>query len=86
MGENAKSSAATVFGAPQSVISLNSIEKALQIKDFVKRNWTPIKIRIVSKLVSGYGAPEGIRTPGTWRRRPVLYPAELQTIMYEKRR
>ena len=30
------------------------------------------------------GAPEGIRTPGTWRRRPVLYPAELQTQMYEK--
>ena len=56
VGENAKSSAATVFGAPQSLISLNSIEKALQIKDFAKRNRTPIKIRIVSKLVSGSGA------------------------------
>ena len=33
-----------------------------------------------------FGAPEGIRTPGTWRRRPVLYPAELRTLMYEKRR
>lgn len=30
--------------------------KALQIKDFIKRNWTPIKIRMVSKLVSSYGA------------------------------
>ena len=24
------------------------------------------------------GAPEGIRTPGTWLRRPLLYPTELQ--------
>ena len=56
MGENAKGSAATVSGTLRSLISLNSIEKALQIKDFVKRNWTPIKIRIVSKLVSSYGA------------------------------
>ena len=62
MGENAKSSAATVFRVPQSLISLKSIEEALQIKDFIKRNWTPIKIRIVSKLVSSYGGPEGIRT------------------------
>ncbi len=31
-------------------------QKALRIKDFAKRNWTPIKIRIVSKLVSSYGA------------------------------
>lgn len=30
--------------------------KALQIKDFIKRNWTPITIPIVSKLVSSYGA------------------------------
>lgn len=29
--------------------------KALQIKDFIKRNWTPITIPIVSKLVSSYG-------------------------------
>ena len=62
MGENEKSSAATVFGVPQSLISLKSIEKALQIKDFVKRNWTPIKIRIVSKLVSSYGGDRGTRT------------------------
>ena len=60
MGENAKSSAATVFGAPQSLISLKSVEKTLQIKDFIKRNWTPIKIRIVSKLVSSYGWDSGI--------------------------
>ena len=55
MGENEKGSAATDFGAPQSLISLKSVKKALQIKDFAKRNWTPIKIRIVSKLVSSYG-------------------------------
>ena len=24
------------------------------------------------------GVPEGTRTPGTWLRRPLLYPAELQ--------
>ena len=59
MGENAKSSAATFFGAPQSLISLKSVEKTLQIKDFIKRNWTPIKIRIVSKLVSSYGRGDG---------------------------
>ena len=29
--------------------------RSLQIKDFAKRNWTPIEIRIVSKLVSSYG-------------------------------
>ena len=34
-------------------------------------------------MSQAFGAPEGIRTPGTWRRRPVLYPAELQTQMYE---
>ena len=56
MGENEKGFATTVFGTPRSLISLKSIEKALQIKDFAKRNWTPIKIRIVSKLVSSYGA------------------------------
>lgn len=59
MGENAKSSAATFFGAPQSLISLKSVEKTLQIKDFIKRNWTPIKIRIVSKLVSSYCRGDG---------------------------
>jgi hypothetical protein len=59
MGENEKGSATTVFGTPRSLISLKSIEKALQIKDFAKRNWTPIKIRIVSKLVSSYGASDG---------------------------
>ena len=59
MGENEKGSAATVSGVPQSLISSNSIEKALQIKDFIKRNRTPIKIHIVSKLVSGYGARDG---------------------------
>ena len=48
---------------PQSLISLKSIEEALQIKDFIKRNWTPIKIRIVSKLVSSYGGIGGSRTP-----------------------
>ena len=36
-------------------------------KDFIKRNWTPIKIRIVSKLVSSYGGAGGIRTHGTLR-------------------
>ena len=64
VGENEKGSAATVFRAPQSLISSNSIEKALQIKDFIKRNRTPIKIHIVSKLVSGYGRSDGIRTHG----------------------
>ena len=59
MGENEKGSAVTVSGVPQSLISLKSIEKALQIKDFAKRNRTPIKIRIVSKLVSSYGADDG---------------------------
>ena len=62
MGENEKGSAAAVFGTPRSLISLKSIEKALQIKDFAKRNRTPIKIRIVSKLVSSYGGEDGIRT------------------------
>ena len=38
--------------------------KALQIKDFAKRNWTPIKIRIVSKLVSSYGPSDRVRTCG----------------------
>ena len=37
-GENAKGSAATVSGTPQSLISLKRVEKALQIKDFIKRN------------------------------------------------
>ena len=73
MGENEKSSAATVFGVPQSLISLKSIEKALQIKDFVKRNWTPIKIRIVSKLVSSYGRGAKTRTLDTRFWRPLLY-------------
>ena len=59
MGENEKGSAATVSGTPRSLISLKSIEKALQIKDFIKSNRTPTKIRIVSKLVSGFGAGEG---------------------------
>ena len=59
MGENAKGSAATVSGTPRSLISLKSIEKALQINAFAKRNRTPIEIRIVSKLVSGYGADDG---------------------------
>ena len=62
VGENEKGSAATVSGTPRSLISLDSIEKALQIKDFIKRNWTPIKIRMVSKLVSSYGAGGGTRT------------------------
>ena len=34
-------------------------------------------------MVRVKSAPEGIRTPGTWRRRPVLYPAELRTQVYE---
>ena len=54
--------AALISEQPQSLLSLKSIEKTLQNKDFAKRNWTPIVIRIVSKLVSGYGGPEGIRT------------------------
>ena len=29
---------------------------------FAKRNWTPASIRIVSKLVSSYGARDGTRT------------------------
>ena len=62
MEENEKGSAATVSGTPRSLISLKSVEKALQIKDFIKRNWTPIKIRMVSKLVSSYGAGGGTRT------------------------
>ena len=37
MGENEKGSATTVFGTPRSLISLKSIEKALQIKDFAKK-------------------------------------------------
>ena len=55
-------SAALVSEQPQSLLSLKSIEKVLQIKDFAKRNRTPIVIHIVSKLVSSYGGPEGIRT------------------------
>jgi len=33
------------------------------------------------------GAPEGIRTPDRWYRKPVLYPAELRThtILFFKR-
>ncbi len=60
-------SAALVSEQPQSLFSLKSIEKALQIKDFAKRNWTPIVIRIVSKLVSSYGGELGIRTLGPFR-------------------
>ena len=63
-GRNEKGSVATDFGTPQSLISLNSIGKALQIRDFAKRNRTPIVIRIVSKLVSSYGRSAGTRTPG----------------------
>ena len=55
-------SAALVSEHPQSLFSLKSIGKALQIKDFAKRNRTPIVIRIVSKLVSSYGGPEETRT------------------------
>ena len=40
-------------------ISLNSIGKPLQTGAFTKRNWTPASIRIVSKLVSSYGADDG---------------------------
>ena len=32
------------------------------------------------------GAPEGTRTPDLLIRSQTLYPAELQTLMYEKRR
>ena len=28
--------------------------------------------------IKSSGVPEGIRTPGTWLRRPLLYPTELQ--------
>ena len=63
-----KGSAALVSEQPQSLLSLKSIEKALKIKDFAKRNRTPIVIRIVSKLVSGYDGPSGTRTQD----RPVM--------------
>ena len=29
------------------------------------------------------GVPEGTRTPGTWLRRPLLYPAELQALIFK---
>ena len=42
-------SAALVSEQLLSLLLLKSIEKALQIKGFAKRNWTPTVIRIVSK-------------------------------------
>ncbi len=93
MGENEKGSAATVSGVPQSLISLNSIEKSLQIKDFIKRKRTPIKIRIVSKLVSGFGAGEGtcrllrLRLAYLWLadRRKRQYPAHRSSLKAVRR-
>lgn len=55
-------SAAPISEQPQSLLLLKSIGKALQVKGFSRRNWTPIKIRIVSKLVSSFGTGSGSRT------------------------
>ena len=46
---------------------------------FLKPLGHPSKTYIfTSKIFKKNGVPEGIRTPGTWLRRPLLYPAELQ--------
>ncbi len=86
VGENEKGSAATVSGVPQSLISLKSIEKALQIKDFIKRNWTPTKIRIVSKSVSSYGGVGETRTlaPGFSRPTPLAGAPRHQLEYYSE--
>ena len=60
-GQNGKGSTVTISESPQSLLSLKSIEKTLQIGAFIeaftKRNRTPASILIVSKLVSSYGPP-----------------------------
>lgn len=45
----------TVSELPQSLL-VKKYRKSLVNRHYSKRNWTPIKIRIVSKLVSSYGA------------------------------
>jgi hypothetical protein len=34
---------------------------------------------LINEQHKNYGAPEGIRTPDLWYRKPTLYPTELQT-------
>ena len=65
-GQNGKGSTVTISESPQSLLSLKSIEKTLQIGAFIeaftKRNRTPASILIVSKLVSSYGPSDWSRT------------------------
>ena len=67
-GQNGKGSTVTISESPQSLLSLKSIEKTLQIGAFIeaftKRNRTPASILIVSKLVSSYGPSDRVRTCG----------------------
>ena len=52
---------------------------------FLKPLGHPSKTYIFTwKIFKKNGVPEGIRTPGTWLRRPLLYPAELQAHILER--
>ena len=87
-GQNGKGSTVTISESPQSLLSLKSIEKTLQIGAFIgafieaftKRNRTPASILIVSKLVSSYG-------PSDWSRTSlILLPKRILFIYVAKNR